>query len=760
MRWRAAVSEAWQRRKRQQHQQRPQDGPLDETAANRKPSGTWRLIQWVGSGPKGLSRLKRLVRRRERAALHRLTTEELNRLKMALRFEISNWRSTWIGRDLARLSRLRRPDRNDSVPSLVIRDDVDGACITPADELEEDADSRALESLLEKTAKDLSAAAAAAAGAGGREQPVAGVAGGDGDGGGGEGKGEVRGEIMHSRVAHAATVDEWQSTFRLFRRQTPLIERYIASADAALPGPTESSFSCSAVKYPLLLHSMLLAALSPYNLRLKDADLPMAIPQLPSFELSLANQTMTSGISFVPIGSIPQLVDVLSSDDKRQAVIEKAQLLASLHGRGSSSSSSGKVVPVEAVPVDATDGSGESTTGVAASLPLPMMPLLSNVVDREPAHTPTAAAAASTTTASASQQQQEEEAEALRGRAVADLLMKKAIEVEKGKGDVAVHTVVSDKACAVIGVSPSLNLTVVSFRGTKDPVDVLTDIQFISAPFKPRNVPRGHRSRIPVSVPVRMAHHPHHPGAPAKDGSTSMDAAAREPRRASLLASLGLRFRGIRHGRAHFAKEREAEPTASAADSNTMEVHRGFAMAFESIRDEVSSILNRYSYTDPAGGHRRFPHEVVFVGHSLGGALAHLAAVYFHDLRPRLVTFAAPATGNLAFCRCLEQVARPYGGLRVWNEGDVVPYIAQLVGYSHAGIPIKCRLPRSAIMKFEQENVGPVFGFRVVAPHVLFQVGPAVYVFPIITQDVRSASEAAKAAQQETADEAKELQPS
>lgn len=60
----------------------------------------------------------------------------------------------------------------------------------------------------------------------------------------------------------------------------------------------------------------------------------------------------------------------------------------------------------------------------------------------------------------------------------------------------------------------------------------------------------------------------------------------------------------------------------------------------------------------------------------------------------RLVTLASPAIGNEGFCRMLDTYARPAGGLRIWNEFDVVPSIAQLVGFRHAGVPIKLEVGR------------------------------------------------------------------
>ena len=103
----------------------------------------------------------------------------------------------------------------------------------------------------------------------------------------------------------------------------------------------------------------------------------------------------------------------------------------------------------------------------------------------------------------------------------------------------------------------------------------------------------------------------------------------------------------------------------------------------------------------------------------------------------KLITFAAPATGDTNFCKVLEAVAKPHGGFRIWNDFDVVPSIAQLVGYRHAGIPLRLELSKSAKESFERENIRPFGSFlEVVAPHVLFQLGNIVYVFPVIGWNV------------------------
>lgn len=61
------------------------------------------------------------------------------------------------------------------------------------------------------------------------------------------------------------------------------------------------------------------------------------------------------------------------------------------------------------------------------------------------------------------------------------------------------------------------------------------------------------------------------------------------------------------------------------------------------------------------------------------------------------------------------------------------------MGFRHAGVPVKLEVSKAAKDKFEQENVSPLKGVvEVVAPHVLFQIGPFVYVMPVLGWDIQS----------------------
>lgn len=268
---------------------------------------------------------------------------------------------------------------------------------------------------------------------------------------------------------------------------------------------------------------------------------------------------------------------------------------------------------------------------------------------------------------------------------------------------VQVHHIVSDKACAVVIVVPDRRTTYVTFRGTKDPVDVLTDINFLSATFTPLGWDPVEEEDLGTTG-----------GGETTGGSAAGFLPFIDPHAA--------------HGQLQLM-------TGTDDGTGALKVHGGFKIAFDSIKDRVTDLLETHGANE----------NVVFVGHSMGGALAQLATVYYCELKARLVTFASPAIGNGAFCRLLDCCGQPYGGLRVWNDFDVVPSIAQLVGYKHAGVPIKLDVSKSAKELFEEENVNSLKGLiDLLAPHVMFQLGSVCFVFPVIGWDLQSGGTAMK----------------
>lgn len=120
------------------------------------------------------------------------------------------------------------------------------------------------------------------------------------------------------------------------------------------------------------------------------------------------------------------------------------------------------------------------------------------------------------------------------------------------------------------------------------------------------------------------------------------------------------------------------------ADGAECKVHHGFLDAYESVISDLGHYLSSI--------HR---HRPVFVtGHSLGGALAILAALELKrqgfDVR-QVYTFGQPRVGNKNFAN-LYNWSLKENTFAVVNEGDPVPLLPPLLnGYRDCGVEIYLR---------------------------------------------------------------------
>lgn len=106
--------------------------------------------------------------------------------------------------------------------------------------------------------------------------------------------------------------------------------------------------------------------------------------------------------------------------------------------------------------------------------------------------------------------------------------------------------------------------------------------------------------------------------------------------------------------------------------------HEGFSVALNSVWFRVSATVREFQGR---------PKNVFFTGHSLGGALAMLAANYFSGV-DAVYTFGQPRVGNAAFTNSYDARLRDRT-FRLVDKEDPIPRIPWLLGkYRHAGTEV------------------------------------------------------------------------
>lgn len=145
----------------------------------------------------------------------------------------------------------------------------------------------------------------------------------------------------------------------------------------------------------------------------------------------------------------------------------------------------------------------------------------------------------------------------------------------------------------------------------------------------------------------------------------------------------------------------------SALSSTRVKVHNGFLKYAQTLdhsmeafkMDRLRDVLNQWGASAEVDNFSEWLYAglwewCVVVGHSLGGSMAQIKAAQIAVLSqkmPSLVTIGSPTAGNMEFVHILDDQVLPGGGLRIINNGDIVP----LLGYKgissskyHAGITV------------------------------------------------------------------------
>jgi triacylglycerol lipase len=113
-------------------------------------------------------------------------------------------------------------------------------------------------------------------------------------------------------------------------------------------------------------------------------------------------------------------------------------------------------------------------------------------------------------------------------------------------------------------------------------------------------------------------------------------------------------------------------------ESGGGKVHQGFQAGLSEIWQPLLARLSEFRRHQP----------LLLAGHSLGGALATLAAAGLHEAGQRvdgLYTFGAPRVGDRAFSACFNHDLQ-HCTFRLVNNQDLVPHLPpRALGYSHVG---------------------------------------------------------------------------
>lgn len=109
-------------------------------------------------------------------------------------------------------------------------------------------------------------------------------------------------------------------------------------------------------------------------------------------------------------------------------------------------------------------------------------------------------------------------------------------------------------------------------------------------------------------------------------------------------------------------------------------VHEGFAEVYGACRESLTKLLVT---GDPAVAQAVFRGRMIFTGHSLGAALATLAAYEYRASGTDLVTFAGPRVGTKNFAETLKVTVPAHR--RIMNRFDLVPHVPGEPLYHHAG---------------------------------------------------------------------------
>tara|TARA_Y100000389_G_C17454816_1_gene517379 strand:- start:775 stop:1632 length:858 start_codon:yes stop_codon:yes gene_type:complete len=106
-------------------------------------------------------------------------------------------------------------------------------------------------------------------------------------------------------------------------------------------------------------------------------------------------------------------------------------------------------------------------------------------------------------------------------------------------------------------------------------------------------------------------------------------------------------------------------------------VHSGFLKQFNSVTFSIEKVITEFKQEEPSG-------SIIICGHSLGGAIATIAAIKYtlmFEMPVYCITFGAPRAGDYNFADIFND--KIISSIRIINEDDPVPLVPLPLTYSH-----------------------------------------------------------------------------
>lgn len=122
-------------------------------------------------------------------------------------------------------------------------------------------------------------------------------------------------------------------------------------------------------------------------------------------------------------------------------------------------------------------------------------------------------------------------------------------------------------------------------------------------------------------------------------------------------------------------------------EGDLMTIHNGYYEIYKSHEQDIENAIF-------FALHKHDISDVVYCGHSAGGALSQISSVFLHekiqarDIKGHCYTFGAPKAGDKGFIDAVDGGTGRERYVRIENYNDIVPILPIHTSFVHGGLPL------------------------------------------------------------------------